>query len=158
MSGRFNWAMEKMGWRIPEEDDVEEANVEIAEVREYPFAPVSTSASEEVIHTQRTHMTIRDSRSGAGVDSQDRRRIVTVHPQSYSDALKVGESFREGVPVIMNLTDMDDAEARRIIDFAAGLTFGLYGEIERVTTRVFLLSPADTDVSDGHQTLRGRAY
>ena len=75
------------------------------------------------------------------------RRITTIHPRSYNDARKIGEAFRDGVPVIMNLTDMDDADAKRLVDFSAGLIFGLHGAIERVTSKVFLLSPATVEVS-----------
>ncbi len=73
-------------------------------------------------------------------------RITTLHPRFYNDARRIGEEFRTGTPVIMNLTDMDDADAKRIVDFAAGLVFGLHGTIERVTSKVFLLSPANVDV------------
>lgn len=74
-------------------------------------------------------------------------RITTIHPRTYNEAKKIGESFREGTPVIMNLTDLDDADAKRLVDFAAGLVFGLQGAIERVTNKVFLLSPADIEVT-----------
>ena len=76
----------------------------------------------------------------------DLRRITTVHPRSYNDARVIGEAFRSGTPVIINLTDMDDADAKRLVDFSAGLIFGLRGAIERVTNKVFLLSPANVDV------------
>ncbi|UFU04237.1 cell division protein SepF [Ruania suaedae] len=75
------------------------------------------------------------------------RRITTVHPRSYTDAKSIGEAFRAGTPVIMNLTDMSDAEAKRLVDFSAGLIFGLHGSIERVTNKVFLLSPATVEVA-----------
>ncbi|MDM7832015.1 cell division protein SepF [Cellulomonas edaphi] len=75
------------------------------------------------------------------------RRITTIHPRSYNDARKIGEAFREGTPVIMNLTDMDDADAKRLVDFSAGLIFGLHGAIERVTAKVFLLSPSHVEVA-----------
>ena len=78
----------------------------------------------------------------------DLARIETVHPRSYNDARRIGEDYREGVPVIMNLSELDDADAKRIIDFAAGLVFGTRGSIERVTNKVFLLSPANVDVGD----------
>ena len=78
----------------------------------------------------------------------DLSRIETVHPRSYNDARRIGEDYRDGVPVIMNLSELDDADAKRIIDFAAGLVFGLRGSIERVTNKVFLLSPANVDVGD----------
>jgi cell division inhibitor SepF len=74
-------------------------------------------------------------------------RITTIHPRTYNEAKNIGESFRAGTPVIMNLSDMDDADAKRLVDFAAGLVFGLHGSIERVTSKVFLLSPAHVEVS-----------
>ena len=77
----------------------------------------------------------------------DLYRITTLHPRSYNDARRIGEEFREGVPVIMNLSDMDDAEAKRLVDFAAGLIFGCCGSIERITNKVFLLSPQNVDVA-----------
>jgi len=76
----------------------------------------------------------------------DLHRITTIHPHTYNDARRIGEEFREGVPVIMNLTEMDDTDAKRIVDFAAGLVFGLHGTIERVTNKVFLLSPVNVEV------------
>jgi len=74
-------------------------------------------------------------------------RITTIHPRTYNEAKIIGENFREGTPVIMNLTDMDDADAKRLVDFAAGLVFGLHGAIERVTAKVFLLSPSTVEVN-----------
>lgn len=73
-------------------------------------------------------------------------RITTIHPRTYNEAKTIGENFRDGTPVIMNLTDMDDADAKRLVDFAAGLVFGLHGAIERVTAKVFLLSPSTVEV------------
>ena len=74
-------------------------------------------------------------------------RITTLHPRTYNEARTIGENFREGVPVIMNLSDMDDADAKRLVDFAAGLVFGVRGTIERVTNKVFLLSPPNVSVA-----------
>jgi cell division inhibitor SepF len=73
-------------------------------------------------------------------------RITTIHPRTYNEAKTIGEHFREGVPVIMNLSDMNDADAKRLVDFGAGLVFGLRGSIERVTSKVFLLSPEHVEV------------
>lgn len=80
------------------------------------------------------------------------RRITTIHPRSYNDARRIGEAFRDGTPVIINLTDMDDGDAKRLVDFSAGLIFGLRGAIERVTSKVFLLSPANVEISSGPRT------
>jgi cell division inhibitor SepF len=77
----------------------------------------------------------------------DSYRITTLHPRNYNDARTVGEYFRENTPVIMNLTDMEDADAKRLVDFAAGLVFAVHGTIERVTAKVFLLSPANVVVT-----------
>jgi cell division inhibitor SepF len=74
-------------------------------------------------------------------------RIVTLHPTTYNEARQVGENYREGTPVIMNLTEMDDADAKRLVDFAAGLIFATRGDIERVTNKVFLLSPPNVTVA-----------
>jgi cell division inhibitor SepF len=82
------------------------------------------------------------------------RRIGTVTPDSFRDARAIGELFRDGVPVIMNLTAMEAGDAKRIVDFAAGLIFGLRGSIERVSTRVFLLTPAHTEIVNGDPAAR----
>ena len=74
-------------------------------------------------------------------------RIVPVHPRTYNEARTIGENFRDGIPVIMNLSDMDDADAKRLVDFAAGLVFGVHGTIERITNKVFLLSPPNVSVA-----------
>ena len=84
-------------------------------------------------------------------DENELRTITTVHPRSYSDAKSIGEAFRDGTPVIMNLSDMGEGEAKRLVDFAAGLVFALHGSIERVTAKVFLLTPSFVEVRDqGH--------
>ncbi len=73
--------------------------------------------------------------------------ITTLHPRTYNEARTIGERFREGNPVIMNLTEMSDSDAKRLVDFAAGLAFAMRGAIDKVTNKVFLLSPSDVDVS-----------
>jgi cell division inhibitor SepF len=74
-------------------------------------------------------------------------RITTLHPRTYNEARVIGENFRDGVPVIMNLSEMDDTDAKRLVDFAAGLVFSVRGSIERVTNKVFLLSPPNVSVA-----------
>lgn len=83
----------------------------------------------------------------APLEEDDLRRITTVHPKNYNDAKTIGENFRDGTPVILNLTDLEDADAKRLVDFSAGLIFGLHGKIERVTNKVFLLSPATVEIT-----------
>jgi cell division inhibitor SepF len=87
-------------------------------------------------------------RRPAYAPAPDLSRIETIHPRSYNDARRIGEQYREGVPVIMNLSELEDSDAKRIIDFAAGLVFGMRGSIERITNKVFLLSPINVDAGD----------
>ncbi len=93
----------------------------------------------------------RDFVDGAPVQyeeyAQPTYQITALHPRTYNEARTIGEQFRKSTPVIMNLSDMDDADAKRLVDFAAGLTFGLHGRIERVTAKVFLLSPHNVSVT-----------
>ena len=84
------------------------------------------------------------------------KRIVTIRPTTYNEAQSIGEAFKEGTPVIMNLGAMNDLEARRMIDFAAGLSFALDGGIEKVTNRVFLLSPKSVQVDEGASSLSSK--
>jgi cell division inhibitor SepF len=107
----------------------------------------------------RTDLRLRGAASGSGSasgsDASDaqaagqERRIATVSPDSFRDAREIGELFRNGVPVIVNLTAMEPSDAKRVVDFAAGLIFGLRGSIDRVANRVFLLTPAHTEIVSG---------
>jgi cell division inhibitor SepF len=118
---------------------------EVAENEEYGYtddelAPVTN------LHDVSEVRKGRHASSHAPSAAPDLRRIQTIKPRNYNDARLIGEAFRAGVPVIMNLTEMTDADAKRLVDFSAGLSFGLHGSIERVTTAVFLLSPAHVEI------------
>lgn len=121
-------------------------------------------AAAEPEHREERHVRERPEERGAEVTQLPQRhtpvarvvretevgaltRITTIHPRTYNEAKNIGEAFRDGTPVIMNLTDMDDSDAKRLVDFAAGLIFGLHGDIERVTSKVFLLSPSHVEVT-----------
>ena len=95
---------------------------------------------------------LRKTSAPKNVAASEMNEILTVHPRQYRDAQVIAESFREGIPVIINLSQMSDADARRLIDFASGLSQGLYGKIERVTAKVFLLSPSHVIVSGENST------
>lgn len=84
-------------------------------------------------------------------------RIITLHPRSYNEARTIGEHYRMGNPVIINLDDMEEGERKRLVDFASGLVFGLHGTIERVSLKVFLLSPANVNVSNEDKTAAAQA-
>ena len=80
-------------------------------------------------------------------DGHPLSKITTLRPKDYSEARTIGERFRDGTPVIMDLVSMDNADAKRLVDFAAGLAFARRGSFDKVATKVFLLSPADVDVT-----------
>lgn len=109
---------------------------------EYEHATTS-AAPAPVAVAQRAPVTpLRRATPARAAAHQEMNEILTVHPRAYKDAQLIAESFREGIPVIMNLSQMSEPDARRLVDFASGLSEGLYGRIERVTSKVFLLSPA----------------
>ena len=115
------------------------------EYDEYGAEFIDQSDSREVIR----HSEAAGCRSASrrAVQTTDLARITTLHPRTYNEARTIGEHFRDGTPVIMNLTEMVDSDAKRLVDFSAGLIFGLRGSIERVTNKVFLLSPANVEVA-----------
>jgi cell division inhibitor SepF len=128
-----------------EEFDYEEQAAPAPQAAESAPAPVSTQNS-----AQRAPVTpLRRATPARVVEQSEMNEILTVHPRQYKDAQVIAESFREGVPVIINLSQMSEPDARRLVDFASGLSQGLYGKIERVTAKVFLLSPAHVAVSGG---------
>jgi cell division inhibitor SepF len=117
---------------------------------EQPAAPVAPAAPHAPAAQNRAPVTpLRRTNARAAAPS-DMNEILTVHPRAYKDAQVIAENFREGIPVIINLSQMSEPDARRLIDFASGLSLGLYGKIERVTSKVFLLSPAHVAVSGDH--------
>lgn len=101
-----------------------------------PIAPTTSSASST-----------RESTVSAKPAGQSLNRITTIHPKTYDDAQMVGRALRDGVPVVLNLTDVPETVAYRIVDFSAGVVFGVRGSIERVTPRVFLLSPQRVNIN-----------
>ncbi len=120
---------------------------EEVEYDQHPAAPAA-SAPAGAVAAQRAPVTpLRRAAPVRQAAPSDMNEILTVHPRAYKDAQVIAESFREGIPVIINLSQMSESEARRLVDFASGLSQGLYGRIERVTSKVFLLSPAHVATS-----------
>jgi len=130
------------------DDEVEQpSTVRSWSPREAEPTPAPTlRARRETVPTTQGSVAL-DTRPQVSVTDDKPYRITTLHPRTYNEARTIGEHFREGVPVIINLTEMEDADAKRLVDFAAGLIFGLHGSIERVTAKVFLLSPRDVEVT-----------
>jgi cell division inhibitor SepF len=110
------------------------APAESSSVRVAPSAPSQMQTQVTAQSAMQTELPIMD-------------QIFTIHPRFYNEARTVGEKYRSGQPVLMNLSDMDETERKRLVDFASGLVFGHYGSIERVTSKVFLLTPPNVRVS-----------
>jgi cell division inhibitor SepF len=110
------------------------------------LAPTSATESDVPAHDARAQLTDLTKQRDSVQDAPT-YRITTLQPRNYNEARQVGEAFRDGTPVIMNLTEMDDRDAKRLVDFAAGLVFGLRGSIEKVTAKVFLLTPRNVSVT-----------
>jgi cell division inhibitor SepF len=143
MAGALRKTMVYLGLAEDDEryDGYDEYDYDEPQQRHEAPAPERSAAVTPLPQRTPVARVVRDVEVGA------LNRITTIHPRTYNEAKNIGESFRDGTPVIMNLSDMDDADAKRLVDFAAGLVFGLHGSIERVTSKVFLLSPAHVEVS-----------
>ncbi|HTU74030.1 MAG TPA: cell division protein SepF [Trebonia sp.] len=84
--------------------------------------------------------------------------IAIVRPRNFQDAATVGEYYRQEIPVIINLEDVDNALAARIIDFASGLILGLRGDMERLSRRIFLILPAGAAILTAHDGLTEEGF
>ncbi len=146
---------------------------EIRDVREREVRVPEVSTGRRARHEARADLAVEPIRGSVAPrladpvvretpdsDSTPSYQITTLQPRSYNEARQIGEAFREHIPVIMNLTDMSDDDAKRLVDFAAGLIFGLRGSIEKVTNKVFLLSPSSVAVSaeDKRRIVAGGFY
>lgn len=138
MSNPLKKTMVYLGLADEEEVYEERAAETPARTRSTPERPVEKAAPVTPLHRPAV---VRQPTAGTVSE------ILTVHPKQYRDAQLIAENFRDGIPVIINLSQMSDADARRLIDFASGLSLGLYGRIERVTSKVFLLSPENVAIS-----------
>lgn len=146
MSRSLNKVMGFLG--LVDTEDEREVN-DSPQSREVTPRPVSRRTPEQTGVTllgARTHSV--EPLSLRAEDERPSYSIITLQPRSYSEARKVGEHYREGNPVIINLDDMEEGERKRLVDFASGLVFGLHGRIERISLKVFLLSPANVSVSN----------
>ena len=139
--GEYLGLLEDTG-RYPDEEGYDE----YADQPTRPTAAETRPASVASISERRRPTSLPTQAMATGVVAE-LSRITTLHPRTYNEARTIGENFRDGIPVIMNLSEMDDSDAKRLVDFAAGLVFATRGTIERVTAKVFLLSPPNVTVA-----------
>ncbi|PYE15805.1 cell division inhibitor SepF [Williamsia limnetica] len=151
--------------RVPEYAYAGARRPQFESIDRYAAAPARVAGRLEPLSSVRTTASARpgpsagpSTRGALALDSRaevDRvfeegsplGKITTLRPSSYAEARTIGERFRDGSPVIMDLVEMTNADAKRLVDFAAGLAFALHGSFDKVATKVFLLAPSDIDVS-----------
>ena len=140
MAGVWKRTMQYLG--LVEDDELEDLEAD-AETTGGESTPVRRFSRNESLQAERPEAIVRTM-------SQARPALASIHraePRRFNEAREIGDRFKQGVPVIMSLQDTEDAIARRLVDFASGLVFGLGGKIEMVASRVYLLTPADMEVS-----------
>jgi cell division inhibitor SepF len=145
-------------------DSADDAGYRQSEVPEPAYAAVAAeaapSARQEPVKATRSSRGSKGHRGRSNDDEYHIQGALAVQPQSYQvetpveassgkpvtvklagfgDARQVGETYRDGQSVILDMTDLTDSEARRMVDFAAGLAFAVHGSIDKVTTKVFML-------------------
>jgi cell division inhibitor SepF len=159
MPGAWKKTLSYLGLVEEDEDDVQDLPDDASLYTEEPEGrrfgrsrePVAVAPAPETIHG--VVRTIPQPRPHAATT------IHKAEPKRFNEARDLGDKFREGIPVIMNLQGTDDSIARRLVDFASGLVFGLGGKIEMAANRVYLLTPADVEVSaEERQRLSGSFY
>jgi cell division inhibitor SepF len=143
MAGVWKKTMQYLG--LVEDEELDDIDAEQEPAMQEPAPPRRASRQEAPV--------MAPARQEAVVRTMPHARppaLATIHraePQRFNDAREIGDRYKSGVPVIMNLQSTEDAVARRLVDFASGLVFGLAGKIEMVASRVYLLTPADMEVS-----------
>lgn len=151
MAGVWKKTLNYLGLVEDEEGFVDEmpeaAPAPVRRMRPQSVREVSSQA-EGVVRT------IASPRIGAASSA-----IYKSEPKRFNEAREVADRFKEGTAVIMNLQSTDDTIARRLVDFASGLIYGLDGKIELVANRVYLLTPADVEVSaEERERIAGGAF
>jgi cell division inhibitor SepF len=152
MANAFRKAANFLGLVDDQDGDLAPAVIEVAPRRGMRASAPSITETPSYLRPASAPAKVVAPVGGAVVD-----RIITLHPRMYSEARTIGEHYRSGQPVIMNLSDMEESERKRIIDFASGLVFGHFGSIERVTSKVFLLTPPNVMVSNEDKTAAAQA-
>ena len=104
---------------------------------------------ERTRRADRRHEHLREAPPADVAPMSPQVQMHIVEPKSYGEVQSIADKYKQGIPVIMNMTVTPPDVAKRILDFASGLTYGLGGGLEKISDRVFMLTPANVDVSAG---------
>jgi cell division inhibitor SepF len=136
-----------------ESDDDDDATGSRAYTSPYGAEPLSVRriSREPDLERARDAAPLRAVPSSGDQASAPQVKIHTVEPRSFSEAQSIADKFKAGQPVIMNLTETDSDLSKRLLDFASGLTYALDGGLQKVSDRVFMLTPRNVDLSTAGQ-------
>ncbi len=90
---------------------------------------------------------LRSVPGGRAANGRSGVRVHLVLPKSFNDAQQIADKFKDNVPVILNLQGVENDLAKRLIDFASGLTYALDGGMQRIAEKVFMLTPRNVEIS-----------
>jgi cell division inhibitor SepF len=141
VAGAFKKSLVWLGLVEPEDEE------ELADVADR--APIRRVRDDDVYGRRREGGRMEEPTEAVihPIPSAATGKVHLIEPSGFNDAEEIGEKFKADIPVIVNLQAMEAETAKRLIDFAAGLTFGLDGRIQRVADKVFLLTPRNVEVS-----------
>jgi cell division inhibitor SepF len=148
VAGAFKKSLVWLGLVEPED---EEELADVAEAGRSPAerAPIRRVRDDDAYGRRREGGRLEEPTEAVihPIPSAVTGKVHLIEPSGFNDAEEIGEKFKADIPVIVNLQAMEAETAKRLIDFAAGLTFGLDGRIQRVADKVFLLTPRNVEVS-----------
>jgi cell division inhibitor SepF len=147
VAGTFKRSLVWLG--LVEPPDEEEELVDVAESGRQPTAAPVRRVRDDYGDVRRRDGHFDEPMEAVirPIPTAPNRQVHLIEPSGFNDAEEIGEKFKADIPVIVNLQAMESETAKRLIDFAAGLTFGLDGRIQRVAEKVFLLTPRNVEVS-----------
>jgi cell division inhibitor SepF len=147
VAGAFKKSLVWLGLVEPEDDEELADVAEPASRSQADRAPIRRVRDDDVYGRRRERLEEPTEAVIHSIPSAVTGKVHLIEPSGFNDAEEIGEKFKADIPVIVNLQAMEPETAKRLIDFAAGLTFGLDGRIQRVADKVFLLTPRNVEVS-----------
>lgn len=80
-------------------------------------------------------------------NSSANAKIRIIKPNTFDDSTKISDEVKARRLVIFDVGNMDEDEARRVVDFVAGSVYGLSGNIRRVSGGIFVAAPSNVDIT-----------
>lgn len=143
MSSMGVWKRTLMYLGLVEEDELDDESGELEEYAPESPPSIRKISREELSRVRPLHT------------AQPLGQVHIMAPTAYDDAQEIGDKLKGGVPVIMNLQGVEDDTFKRLTAFAAGLAYGLGGDVQKISPRLYLITPPNVEVSaEDRQRLR----